>query len=358
MDSAPEEQVESGLRSRALAIYLGVGGVALSVFAVYVFARLWPIAILVLISVMLVAALTPIVRRIQEKYNRKTATTVVVVSLLLAVLSAIVVTIPPVAAQLNSLGEDFDRIFKQFQAQLSQSSPQFAKVLGQLKIAALPSQTEPQTVREVIFAAFTLITGFVSVLMLTAYLVIEGPNVATAMVSVFPRENRLQVRQLFSEIGEQVGSYIRGQLTTSFLAGAATFAVLIAFSVPNALALAWLMAILDAIPIVGPILGIVPAVVSAYGNSGETAVYVLIALTIYHQVESYYLVPRIYGKALRLSPLAVLLSILAGATLLGMAGAFLALPFAAVVPIFLRHFNQWRSRDTETPGLPGEVGAT
>ena len=186
---------------------------------------------------------------------------------------------------------------------------------------------------------------------------VEGPAVATAMVSVFPRENRLQVRQMFSEIGDQVGSYIRGQLITSFFAGTSTYFVLIAFGVPNALALAWLMAIADAIPIVGPILGIVPAVVSAYGISDEKALYVLIALGIYHQIENYLIVPHVYGRALKLSPLAVLLSILVGASLLGMVGAFLALPFAAMVPIFLRHFNDWRNRDNEPPELPGEVGS-
>jgi predicted PurR-regulated permease PerM len=51
-----------------------------------------------------------------------------------------------------------------------------------------------------------------------------------------------------------------------------------------------------------------------------------------------------------------LLSILVGASLLGMVGAFLALPFAAMLPIFLRHFNEWRNADSEAPDLPGEVG--
>ena len=353
METVQDEPAPSELRTRSLAIFYGVGGVLLAVLLVYVFLKLWPVAVLMLISLMLVAALTPIVKSIQNRFSRKTATTVVVVSLLLGIMAAIVVTIPPVVAQFETLAGDFDKLFKQLQSQLS---PDMAKLLGQFKVAAMPSQAAPQAVKEVIFSTFTIVTSFVTVLMLTAYLVVEGPAVATAMVSVFPRENRLQVRQMFSEIGDQVGSYIRGQLVTSFLAGTATYLVLVAFGIPNALALAWLMAIADAIPIVGPILGIVPAVVSAYSVSDQKALYVLIALGIYHQFENYLIVPHVYGRALKLSPLAVLLSILVGASLLGMVGAFLALPFAAMIPIFLRHFNEWRNRDSEPPDLPGEVG--
>ncbi len=350
------EEPADSLKNRALAIFYGVGGVVLAVFIVFVFVRLWPIAILLLISLMLVAALAPIVKRIQNRFNRKVATTVVVISLLLGILTVIVFTIPPVVSQLNTIAADFDAVFKQIQAELGKSSPDMASLLGQVKVAALPSKGEPHAVKEVIFSVFTAITSFVTVLMLTSYLVIEGPAVATAMVSVFPRKNRLQVRQMFGEIGDQAGSYIRGQLITSLLAGIVTYLVLTAFYIPNALALAWLMAILDAVPIVGPILGIVPAVVSAYGVSDQKAIYVLIALTVYHQLESYWIVPRVYGRALKLSPLTVLFSIVVGATLMGMVGAFIALPFAAIIPILLRNFNQWRNQDPEAPELPGEAG--
>ena len=304
---------------------------------------------------MLVASLTPIVRRVQNRFTRKTATTAVVTTLLLGTLGLIVFTIPPVATQLSTLSGDFDHLYRQAQTELNKSSPEFAKMLGQVKVASLPSATAPQATKELVFSAFTIITGVVTVLVLTSYLVFEGPAAATALVSVFPRKDRLQVRQMFSEIGEQVGSYIRGQLITSLLAGLTTFLVLTALSVPNALALAWVMAFADAIPIAGPIIGIVPAVVSAYSVSGEKALYVLIALVIYHQLENYWILPKVYGKALKLSPLIVLLSIMVGTSLLGIIGAFVALPFSAMMPILLRHFNQWRNQDSDPANLPGET---
>ncbi len=348
------EQLDS-VRDRALAIFFGVGGVLVCLFIVYMLVKLWPVALLLLISLIFVAALTPFVRRVQHKYNRKTATTLVVVTLLLGILALIAVTIPPVVTQLNTLAGDFDNAFRQIQAQVAKSSPEMAEMLNKLKVATLPSKTEPHAVREVVFSAFTLVTGFVTVLMLTAYFVVEGPAVATAMVSFVPRKNRLQVRQMFGEFGEQAGAYLRGQLITSFCAGLFIYVLLTVFSVPNALALAWIMAIFDAIPIVGAILGSIPAIVSAYGVSDEKALYVLIALVAYHNFDNYWLVPRVYGRALKLSPLTVLLAIMVGVSLLGMVGAFIALPFAAVIPIFLRYFNAWRHQEPEEPDLPGEV---
>jgi predicted PurR-regulated permease PerM len=356
MEPVQSEGPVGTVRDRALAIFYGVGAVALCLFAGYLLVKLWPVALLLLISLIFVAALEPIVRRIQNRYNRKTATTIVVVVLLLGILSLVAVTIPPVVTQLNTLAGDFDTIYKQIQVEVGKSSPEMAGMLDKLKVAALPSQTEPHAVREVVLSAFTLVTGFVTVLMLTAYLVVEGPAVATAMVSIVPRKNRLEVRQMFGEFGEQAGAYLRGQLITSLCAGLFMYGLLSLFGVPNALALAWIMAIFDAIPIVGAILGSIPAIVSAYSVSNEKALWVLIALVAYHNFDNYWLVPRVYGRALKLSPLTVLLAIMVGVTLMGMVGAFIALPFAAVIPIFLRHFNNWRNQEAEQLNVPGEAG--
>lgn len=340
-----EPQPADELRLRSLAIFYGIGGVALAGLILYVLALLWPVAVLVLISVMLSTALEPLVKRIQFKTNRKLATTLVVVGLLVAVSAAIVFTIPTIASQLDTLAGEFDRLFADFQSLVRQRSPQFANMLGQLKVASMPTTTEPQALKEALFQSFTVVTGFVTVLTLTSYLVVEGPSVASALVSVFPRRNRLQVRQMFGEIGDQVGAYIRSQITTSVLAGVVTYAILAAFGVPSAIAIAWIMAITNSIPVVGTILGMAPAVASAASMGSTTAIYVFVALLAYQQIESYWIMPKLYGKALQLSPLTVLISILVGAVLLGMVGAFIALPFAAMVPILLRHFNEWRASE-------------
>ncbi len=339
MEPKEDAIIPNPLRAHALAIFFGVGAVVLVLFLAFVFVKLWPVVVLLVISLMLVASLAPLVAIVRNKFNRKVATRVAVLTLLAGVMGLIVLTIPPLAAQLSTLGGQFNDLSKQVQAQLAERSPELAKIIGQVKVSSVPGPGATDAVKEVAFSAVGLVTGFVTILMLTVYLLVEGPDVATKLVKVYPRGKRLEVRQMVGEMGEQVGAYLRGQLITSFLAGLATYIILTIFGVPNALALAWLMAIADAIPIAGPVLGMIPPVVSAYAEKDQKGLYVLIALLIYHQIENYLVVPRVYGRALNLSPLSVLFSILVGASLLGMVGAFLALPFAAIIPILWRHFH-------------------
>ncbi len=354
MEPKEDEIVPSPVRTHALAIFFGVGAVVLVLFLAFVFVKLWPIIVLLVISLMLVASLAPLVAFIRTKFNRKIATRVVVFTLLVGVMGLIVLTIPPIAGQLSTLSDQFSDLSKQLQASLAERSPELAKMIGQVKISPVPGPGATDAVKEVAFSAVGIVTGFVTILMLTVYLLVEGPDVATKLVKVYPREKRLQVRQMVGEMGDQVGAYLRGQLITSFLAGLSTYIVLTIFGVPNALALAWLMAIADAIPIAGPVLGMIPPVISAYAVQDQKGLYVLIALLIYHQIENYLVVPHVYGRALNLSPLSVLLSILVGASLLGMVGAFLALPFAAIIPILWRHFQDMLNLGDDRPDLEGD----
>jgi predicted PurR-regulated permease PerM len=137
---------------------------------------------------------------------------------------------------------------------------------------------------------------------------------------------------------------MRGQLITSALAGLFAYVLLGAFGVPEPLALAFLMAVTDAIPMVGPLIGTVPAVLMALTQGVPVALIVLAAYIAYHQIESHVLVPKIYGTTMSLSPSVIVIAILIGATLMGVLGALLALPVAAAVPVVLRHVEEWRER--------------
>ena len=141
-------------------------------------------------------------------------------------------------------------------------------------------------------------------------------------------------------MGTVVGGYVRGQALTSLLTGTFTFGVLVLLRVPNALALAVFVAFADLIPLAGSFLARGPGV----------ALAVFVALFLYQQLESHVLIPRVYGQVLRLSPLAVLLALLAGAQLLGIVGALLALPVAAGLRVLVEQLR------IDLPGeQPGEA---
>jgi predicted PurR-regulated permease PerM len=123
---------------------------------------------------------------------------------------------------------------------------------------------------------------------------------------------------------------------TSVLCTLVTLTALVAFRVPAALPLALLAGVADAIPIVGVVISTVPAVLMALTVSPVAAGGVLLVYVVYHVVETYVIVPRIYGRRLQLSTLAVLLALVVGGTLEGILGAILILPLVAAYPIIER----------------------
>jgi predicted PurR-regulated permease PerM len=123
---------------------------------------------------------------------------------------------------------------------------------------------------------------------------------------------------------------------TSFLLGAFALVVLTVFHVPAAVPLAFLAAICDVIPILGVIISTLPAVLLALTVSPAAAVSVLLLYAVYHVIENYVIVPKVYGRRLSLSTLAVLVAIVVGGSLYGVLGAVLVLPLVAAYPIIER----------------------
>ena len=128
-----------------------------------------------------------------------------------------------------------------------------------------------------------------------------------------------------------VGGYMRGQALTSGLIGGFTYALLLVLHVPNALILAILAGFADLIPYIGPVLATAAPVLFALSKGVPVAIIVLVALVLYEELESRLIIPRVYGKTLRLSPVAVTIALLVGGKLFGIVGALLALPIAAAI---------------------------
>jgi predicted PurR-regulated permease PerM len=196
------------------------------------------------------------------------------------------------------------------------------------------------------------VTGLLTVAILTIYLLIEGPGVGTALARLLPRRKRQGARRLVAEIGSQVGGYMRGQIITSSIAGVVSFLILLGAGIPNALALAVLAALTDAIPVVGFLLALVPAALIALTVSPLKAAIVVMAYIVYNQVESSLIAPRVYGNALGLSLSVIVISLLIGAELMGILGAVLALPVAAAIPSIAVYIREWQEGKEEDIPLP------
>jgi predicted PurR-regulated permease PerM len=131
-----------------------------------------------------------------------------------------------------------------------------------------------------------------------------------------------------------------------------TFVLLKACGVENALALAVFAGLADVLPYVGPLLSVGPAFLAALSRGPVVALVVLALMLAYEEFESRVLIPRIYGRALRLPSSVVLFALLAGGTLMGILGALLALPVAAAAMMLVEELR------VELPGEQVQVADT
>ena len=331
--------------------------IGLTLIAVRLAVRGWPVVVLLIVSIMFVATFNPVVTRLQRRLTRGKAITLVVGGLIVTLCGLLLAIIPPLLRQGRNLLIHLPGYLTEMERGAQKMGVHLNLHGSSLDLTHYASNLGPSLL-DVMMTIFSGVTGVLTVAVLTTYLLIDGQRVATGVIGLLPRQHRLLVRQMFGEIGDQVGDYMRGQLVTSLLAGLFSYILLLAMHVPEPLALAFIMAVSDAIPLAGPLIGTVPAVFMALTRGTSTAAIVLIAYVVYHQIESPILVPRIYGQSLKLSPSIVVIVILIGATLLGVLGALIALPIAAAIPVVLRYFQEWRAREDESdeaepkPALP------
>lgn len=313
--------------------------VVLAMLVVWAGLRLWPEFVLLLISLLLAVALHPAITAL-EKRGLGRGMVVTLLTMTMVALTALLVTVvfTSLAEQLTKLVSDFPALRGRVEERLPAQYPFLRRVVGE--IFALPSSPEVASqLRRPLALGTTALSGAVSVfftLIVTIYLLLDGKRLYAWLIAYVPRAHRDRVAVTAREVSEVVYAYVRGQAITSVLFFVFSAVVLHALHVPAAMPLAILAGLCDVIPVVGIIIATVPAVLLAVTVSPAVAGIVFALYVGYHVVESYYIVPKVYGQRLRLSTLAVILALLAGSTLQGLVGAVLVLPLVAAYPIIER----------------------
>jgi predicted PurR-regulated permease PerM len=168
---------------------------------------------------------------------------------------------------------------------------------------------------------------------------IDRDRLRGGLFLVVPRSHHIRLSRVMLNLETIVGGYIRGQVITSAFMAAFVFILLKSCDVSNALAIAVFAGVADVLPYIGALLSVGAAVVAALPRGPDIIIVVLVMMLIYETFESRVLIPRIYGRALRLPSSVILFSLLAGSVLLGIVGALLALPVAAAVLMFIEELR-------------------
>jgi predicted PurR-regulated permease PerM len=185
-----------------------------------------------------------------------------------------------------------------------------------------------------LIGSFTsLVFNSLTVLILTIYFTINLPKMRRGVALMLGREDREEFHEIYDESVRRVGGYVLGNLLVSAIAGAVSFAALSIIGVPFAAALAFLTAVLDLIPTVGALIAaFLASLVAAFAGVPQliaTAGFYL----VYQQVENYVIQPRVMGRTIEMSAPVIILAVLIGGSLLGVIGALLAIPVAAILKV-------------------------
>lgn len=175
-------------------------------------------------------------------------------------------------------------------------------------------------------------------LLLAFYWSLHDDRTIRALVLMLPAEKREDARTLVDMMQNKVGAYLRGQAILCLAVGSLSLVAFLLIGLPYAAVLAVVAGMLEAVPLLGPALGAIPAIFVALSSDPHDALWVMGAAFGIQQIENYVLVPRVMDRSVGVNAVVTLLAIAAFGTLFGLAGAVLAIPLAAILQVLLEHF--------------------
>lgn len=181
--------------------------------------------------------------------------------------------------------------------------------------------------------------GIITILILTFYLLVEADALFEAFLRLFPRRERARVGTVSREITLKVSAWLTGQLMLAAVIGVTAAIGLGVMRVPYFYVLALIAAIGEMIPVIGPLLSAVPAVAVAATVSPGLVVGVIIFFIAQQQFENHVLVPKVMERQVGVSPVTVITALLIGGSLLGIVGAILAVPTAAILQVVFQELT-------------------
>jgi predicted PurR-regulated permease PerM len=268
------------------------------------------------------------------------------------------VLVPPVVSGVESLSQDFpgyvddlrhNKTFREYDDRYNitqKIQDQAGKLPSKLGDAA-------GALQDVTVGVFSSFVQLFSILVIAFFFLMEGPAMLRFSFAQFPEERSKRLQKIAGDVSEAISGYVFGNFVISVLAGSVTYATLSLLNIPFAAPLAILFAFLDLVPLVGATIGgiLVGIVVAFFDFPGDLIIWLAVFIG-YQQIENYLIQPFIYGKAVQIHPLTVIVAILIGASLLGILGALVAIPVAAAVQSVVRDWWSYRQEGKEVAPKP------
>lgn len=348
-----------------LRLILIVLGVAMVIWALYMLEGVILLLVLSIFFAYLIAPLVELVHRPikfrgrrsrrQHLIPRTLAIGIVYLVIFGGLGVAVYILLPQVGEQLTGLGQQAPVYYKGISERAQSLERIYQRIPPPARESVKTTVTETiHTVGEyvqntaVTTATFALAYApwLVLIPILAFFLLKDADSFRRSALLMLPR-GRMRWRgdELFQDVNSTLAAYIRAQLIACLLIGFICTIGFILIGVPYALVLGILAGFLEFIPLAGPLVVFVLALVFSSFHSPGQALVVFIFLAVLRVVHDYVTYPRIIGQGIHLHPLAVILAILCGAELAGVAGIFLAIPVIAIISVGYRHWMEHKGAE-------------
>jgi predicted PurR-regulated permease PerM len=301
-------------------------------------------------AIVIATALEPLVVRLMRlRLSRTSAVALLYCLLLVAGLAATIALVPALTEQVGAMIDRLPETYKAAREQLLQvASEPLARILARIP-PTLPGLVQQdavagdalETAAQALNYSGLMARGLfatMATLLLAFYWSLLNERTLRAVYLAASPERREAVRELLEGMQAKVGAYVRGQGILCLVVGVMSLAAYWLIGLPSPLALGATAGVLEAVPIFGPALGALPAAVVALSVSPAKLAWVLVAAVVIQQLENYVLVPRVMDRAVGVNGLVTLLAIAGFGSLLGIAGAVLAIPLAAIIQLLLERY--------------------
>lgn len=259
-----------------------------------------------------------------------------IVTGLFALIASLV--IPSLSDDIEQLITTIPRVFEKVSVSLEnvqQGAPAYLDFVGEIQniLSAFSSylQQSSQSVIGLVVSIFGGVISFIAVLVISFYLSVTKKGIESFIESVVPEKYELYVKDLWKRSERKVGLWLQGQLLLALIVGLVVYVGLSLLGIRFALILGLLAFMLEIVPVVGPVLAAIPAVILAFMQDPTLGLWVLVFYIIVQQLENHILVPVVMGRTVGLNPVVVIISLLVGGQLAGIAGMILSIPVATVI---------------------------
>ena len=371
------------------AVALATAGVLAVIFISYVIYRTLFLLLLLFLALLVATAIEPVVNWLRRgPFSRSMGILVVYVSLFLIIGFVIYIMFAVFFSQLGSFATGVEARVTEMDQGVEGMEDGFLKqqlrlfidvaqdFVNSVKNPEQPVGDEEQaeavagltiTVAEIFFAVTTIFV-------VAFYWLTERTHIKRSLISWFPARRANRIRRVWDDIEVKVGGWVRGQLVLMAMVGGVSAVGYFVIGIKFWLALALIIAIAEAIPLIGPYIGTAPAVVvglTQEGNDGlpallgmgdiggVTRALLVVAFAVLLQtVEGNVLVPRVMKNSVGINPLAVIVSILIGAVLAGLAGALVAVPLVGAFMVILDDIKAARESEAALEAKTEEAAET